>query len=106
MKFFCTIYEPIPGGYKVLLNDKNINFLPGANTTLRRVFINAKLGKGQTIYVSNSELGNGGKLSVKEAFVLSDIDTGCQPEVLPMDQNIKAMIASSDVKPSELYTHV
>tara|TARA_R110002074_G_scaffold402324_1_gene607126 strand:- start:182309 stop:182632 length:324 start_codon:yes stop_codon:yes gene_type:complete len=106
MKFFCTIHEPIKGGYKILLNKKNINFLPGTDTTLRRIFINTDLKIGQIIYVSESELGSGGKLLVKVAHSVSNIDFTAAPIVQAMDAEIKSMISSKDKRPVDIFTHV
>jgi hypothetical protein len=106
MKFFCTIYEPFEGGYKILLNKTNINFLPGKETTLRRIFINADLRVGDTIYVSNSELGSGGKLLVKEAHLLSSIAMYIIKEAPLINEELQAMILSTDTKAIDIYNHV
>lgn len=105
MKFFCTIHEPIKGGYKILLNGKNINFLPGEKTTLRRIFINAELDVGDTLYVNDGELGEGGKLVVREAYKLSLVPMLPAPKAEPkvISDQVKAMIACADTQPIELF---
>ena len=105
MKFFCTIYEPINGGYKILLNGKNINYLPGEKTTLRRIFINAEFNKGDTIYVNTSELGQGGKLVVSEAFKLSPVVMLPPPKAEPkvMSDKAKAMVSCQNTRAVELF---
>ena len=104
MKFFCTIYEPFEFGYKVLLNAENINFIPGKETTLRRIFITADLQPGDIIYVSDSDLGPGGKLMVKAAYKLSQLsveETVIQYEI---NDSIKNLVTDQSVPPSQLYT--
>lgn len=113
MKFFCTIYEPIDGGYKILLNATNIHFIPNnvalkndtSKDTLRRVFINADLNVGDLIYVSESELAPGGKLIVKSAHLLSNIDIQDKAilESKPIEDDIKQMVLCKDTKPVDLY---
>lgn len=109
LRFFAIIDDEIDIGYKVILNSKNINFLPTeSERTLRRIATDLTFNKGEIIYVSGASLDkeNTSTVRVSTCYKLSKVEVTVPEKKVTISNVLAKKILSSDLYPIHMYKDI